>query len=194
MANQQTMAHARNVDVLDSTLQKTNIWLKEIESLLHADDKPKAYAALRAVLHALRDCMPVEEAAKFASQMPLLMRGVFFDGWKPRRKPLRMTRGRFFAAIREALRNQVALDPALAARAVIKTLENHLSAGEIAAVRRILPSEVRDFWAGVDAQGEPTGEAQGSGGRPTASWQPGWAARQAGERSGGVTDLPYWTR
>lgn len=194
MANQRATAHIRNVDVLDSTLQKTNIWLKELESLLHTDDKPKAYAALRAVLHTLRECMPVEETAKFASQMPLLMRGVFFDGWKPRKKPLRMTKGRFFGAIREALRNQVALDPALAARAVFKTLENHLSDGEIAAVRRILPAEVRQFWADVDAQGEQAGEPRETGASAAPHWQPGWAARQAGARSGGVTDLPYWTR
>src|SRR5579883_2001308 len=121
---------AKNVDVFDSSLQKTNLWLRDVESELHALDRPRAYSALRAVLHSLRDCMPVDETAKFSSQMPLLMRGIFFDGWKPRKKPLRYTKARFLSRLRDELRNEAGLDAALAARAVFRVLEKHLSAGE----------------------------------------------------------------
>ena len=137
----------KNIDVFDSSLQKTNLWLKDIEAELHVVDRPKAYSALRAVLHSLRDCMPVDETAKFSSQMPLLMRGIFFDGWKPRRKPLRYTKARFLSHLRDELRNEAGLDSALAARAVFHVLEKHLSQGEIRAIRLILPREIRQFWA-----------------------------------------------
>jgi hypothetical protein len=42
-------------EVFETTLQKTNTWLKEISDLLHWDDHHKTYHGLRAVLHALRD-------------------------------------------------------------------------------------------------------------------------------------------
>lgn len=194
MANPRAQrAPTKCVDMFESTLQKTNLWLKDLEQLVRTDDRPRAYTALRAVLHALRDCLPIDETAKFSAQMPLLMRGMFFDGWKPRQKPLRMTKARFLTAVREGLHNQAAVDPALAARAVFRLLERHLSQGELAHIRRVLPAEVRQFWTEADAQtaaGEELPE-----GRPTVPhWQPGWAARQAGARAGGVTDLPYWPR
>ncbi len=137
----------RNIDVFDSSLQKTNLWIKGVESEIHSTDRPRAYSALRAVLHALRDCMPVDETAKFSSQMPLLVRGVFFDGWKPRRKPRRYTKDRFLRAIGDALRGQPGLDGALAARAVFRVVEEHLSPGEVRAIRFILPREIRQFWS-----------------------------------------------
>ena len=52
----------------------------------------KAYAVLRSVLHALRDCLPPAEVVKFSAQMPMMVKGVFFDGWKITPKPLGLTR------------------------------------------------------------------------------------------------------
>ncbi len=190
MANQR--APTKVVDVFESTLQKTNCWLKDLESVLRTEDRPRAYAALRAVLHTLRDCMPVDETAKFSAQMPLLLRGVFYDGWKPRRKPTRLTKGGFLNAIRDCLRTQEGLDPALAARGVFAMLEKHLSAGEIGHIRRVLPTEVRQFWAQSDRQAAMPA-ASVSIPREAPEWQPGWAARQSGERAG-VGDLRYWPR
>jgi uncharacterized protein (DUF2267 family) len=51
------------VESIDATLQKTHIWLNEIMEELHWNDRYKAYAVLRATLHALRDRLSVEEAA-----------------------------------------------------------------------------------------------------------------------------------
>jgi uncharacterized protein (DUF2267 family) len=42
---------ATGLEVFDETLQKTNIWLKEIMEVLGLD-RHRAYQALRAVLHA----------------------------------------------------------------------------------------------------------------------------------------------
>ena len=141
------MAASRGtVEVFESSTQKTNLWLKDIESELHLRDRHKAYACLRSVLHCLRDCLPVDETAKFAAQMPLLICGVFYDGWKPRRKPIRFTRAALYDRIRAELRNQPGLDPALAFGAVVRTLTRHLSEGELDGVREILPREVRAAW------------------------------------------------
>ena len=44
---------------------------------------------MRATLHALRDRLTVEEAAQFAAQLPMLIRGFYYEGWNPTDKPVR---------------------------------------------------------------------------------------------------------
>ena len=59
---------ATGLDVFDKTLQTTNIWLNEITDDLGPDRK-LAYRALRAVLHAFRDRLTIDEAAHFGAQL-----------------------------------------------------------------------------------------------------------------------------
>ena len=62
------------LEVFDETVQKTNAWLKGIAEALDSD-RHRAYQALRAVLHCLRDRLTVEEAAQLGDQFPMLVRG-----------------------------------------------------------------------------------------------------------------------
>lgn len=68
--------------VFDTTIQDTNLWLKAVSTRLADCERQDAYAALRAVLHALRDRLPAQSAVNFAAQLPLLLRGVYFEGWR----------------------------------------------------------------------------------------------------------------
>ena len=54
---------ATGLDVFDTTVQKTNIWLNDLMKVLGWQDRHKAYLALRATLHALRDRLTVDEVA-----------------------------------------------------------------------------------------------------------------------------------
>jgi uncharacterized protein (DUF2267 family) len=47
-----------SVAALDKTIEKTNIWLNEVQAILAWNDRERAYHALCAVLHALRDRLP----------------------------------------------------------------------------------------------------------------------------------------
>ena len=49
---------------LETTVQKTHEWLHDIMDAIGADDAHLAYGALRAVLHALRDRLTVDEAVQ----------------------------------------------------------------------------------------------------------------------------------
>jgi uncharacterized protein (DUF2267 family) len=71
---------ATGLEVFDETLQKTSIWLKEIEQAI-GPDRHRAYHALRAVLHCLRDRLTVNEAAQLADQFPMLIRGIYYEAW-----------------------------------------------------------------------------------------------------------------
>jgi uncharacterized protein (DUF2267 family) len=54
---------------------------------LSTEDSHHAYRVLRSFLHALRDQLTVDEAAKLAAQLPIFVRGVFYEGWDPSRTP-----------------------------------------------------------------------------------------------------------
>lgn len=141
---------ATGLSVFDTTVQKTNRWLKELMELLGWDQKQRAYDALRAVLHALRDRLTVHEAAQLGAQLPMLIRGIYYEGWDPALKPER-TRHKedFLAGIERQFRGDDLVDPEQVARAVFTVLEGHISEGEIQDIEAILPAELRELWPGV---------------------------------------------
>src|SRR6267154_2558128 len=73
---------ATGLAVFDETVQKANTWLNEISQIL-GSDRRRAYQALRAVLHCLRDRLTIDEAAQLGDQLPMLVRGIYYEAWHP---------------------------------------------------------------------------------------------------------------
>jgi uncharacterized protein (DUF2267 family) len=138
-----------SLTAFESTLQTTNIWLNDVlEQLGWGEDGHRAYHALRAVLHALRDRLPVDEAAALAAQLPMLVRGFYYEGWHPHDKPLKERhKGEFLAHVAAAFRNDPGVDAEEVTRAVFQVLAKHVTGGEVEGVKRILPPELRELWA-----------------------------------------------
>lgn len=131
----------------DSTIQTTNIWLNDVLERLDWQDRSRAYHALRAVLHALREQLSVEQVAALAAQLPMLVRGFYFEGWKPHEKPFRdRNRAVFLAHVAAAFREVHDVEPAEVARAVLEVVSKHVGTGEIEAVKRSLPADIRSLW------------------------------------------------
>lgn len=135
------------VAAFDSTLHVTNAWLKELMEELRWGERADAYHALREVLHALRDRLPVNETAALAAQLPMLLRGVFYEGWHPAGKPLKLHKDAFLARLADALRGRPPAEPEEVFRAVLVVLSRHVSHGEIEAVRRALPADFGELWS-----------------------------------------------
>src|SRR5271165_6591201 len=74
--------------IIERNVETAHIWLKELSHELGAEDHQYAYRVLRAVLHALRDRLTVDVAAKLAAQLPTLIRGVYYEDWVPSRTPV----------------------------------------------------------------------------------------------------------
>jgi uncharacterized protein (DUF2267 family) len=144
-----TRKHAEGsaIDVFDSTLQKTTVWLNEIMAGVGVDDPHVAYIALRSALHALRDRLTLAEATQLGAQLPMLVRGLYYEGWSPTRNPVKWNAAGFLAHIRDGFRGIVDVEPEIVARAVFRVLAKHISSGELDDVRAILPADIRTLFA-----------------------------------------------
>jgi uncharacterized protein (DUF2267 family) len=132
------------LEVFDTTVHKTHIWLNDLMQELGWEDRYKAYMGLQTTLHALRDRLTVEEAA----QLPMLIRGLYYEGWNPTGKPQKVRHTEaFLTPIREHFRDDPRVDSEQVARAVLKVLTQHVSAGEIADIKHCFPTELRELWS-----------------------------------------------
>jgi len=127
-----------------TTVDKTNHVLNQIE---HAYGWPKerrnqSYAALRAVLHALRDRLTVDEAAQLSAQLPMLIRGIYFAGWDPSKVPVKMKKEEFLERIQREFPYEVegGLEPLV--QNVLRALKGHVSEGEWEDIRSSMPQEL----------------------------------------------------
>jgi uncharacterized protein (DUF2267 family) len=135
-------------DVFDNTNQKTQEWLNELMYELDWEDRPhKAYLALRTVLHALRDRLPVEEAIQLGAQLPMLVRGFYYEGWTLKNKPHKERhKDQFLDHVREAFPDDVTVNPQQVVRAVFRVLQRHTSPGEIDDVKHVMPKPLQELW------------------------------------------------
>jgi uncharacterized protein (DUF2267 family) len=134
--------------IIDRSVEKAHIWLKEIGEELGNDDRQYAYRALRAVLHALRDRLPVEEAAELAAQLPTLIRGIYYEDWSPARTPVAIHDvGSFLERVAAQGTMRGETEASLAVEAVARVLRRHVSEGEIDHVLTVLPDKLKPLIA-----------------------------------------------
>ncbi len=131
---------------INASVQKTYEWIIDVERELHDDNRQRAYHALRSVMHALRDRLPVEEAAHLPAELPSVLRGVYYEGWSPAHKPEKLDRRAFLERVEKESAAPGNSDPLRSTRAVFSVLRQRLADGEIADVRSILPADYQDFW------------------------------------------------
>lgn len=137
---------ATDLAVFDHTLHTTNVWLDEISAYVGPDRK-LAWKVLATVLQTLRDELQPELAAHLAAQLPLLVRGAYYEHYQPSRQPRDLAgEGPFLAAIGEKLKDSRGVAPKLAVAVVFSVLERHVSPGELAKVRNALRKEIRALW------------------------------------------------
>jgi uncharacterized protein (DUF2267 family) len=145
-----TITEASHAHLYDKATAKTRVWLKELGEELGYSNPNEAYRALRAVLHAVRDRLPVEECANFASQLPTLIMGIYYTGWTPVNKPVKIRSVEdFLYRVSEEL--PPGTDPLRVTNAVFRLLDRHISKGEMKDVRSNFPERLRALW-GAGAQ------------------------------------------
>ena len=132
---------------IDHAVQLTHIWINEVDRRVAWGNKPRAYRLLKTVLHAVRDHLQVNEAVNLGAQLPTLLRGVYYDQWRPAMTPVKeRDAASFLARIDHAFPGDPIDDTAAAVAAVLGLMSEKISAGEIADVRQSLPSALRALW------------------------------------------------
>jgi uncharacterized protein (DUF2267 family) len=138
--------------------QQATLWIKDMMAALGTTDAPRALHALRAGLQALRDRLSVHQAAQLSAQLPLIIRGMFFEGWDPSSTPMKLRhRADILALVRAryAPREDLAAEDIM--RSLFRVLDRHVAAGEVGHLMVTLPEDLvaviggRDLTDGLDA-------------------------------------------
>ncbi len=138
---------SRGLEVIDVTVQKTYEWINECRERLDWSSDRDALRLLRSTLHQIRDRVHVNEAAQFSAQLPVLIRGMFFEGWQPHLAPLPDRRAAdLINAIEHHVGDMVEYRGQQDIVTVFKLLNSRISEGEINDIRANLPEDIRAFW------------------------------------------------
>jgi len=139
-------------EALDTSTQKTQEWLHALEQrlgMLPNQDDQAVYRVLRAFLQTLRDRLSPEEAADLAAQLPMFLRGVFYEGWRPTQTPKRYDDADAFLA--EFFDRAQVVPGGVGERELVRAasavLERHVTAGQYRHVLDQLPEAVRQVVA-----------------------------------------------
>jgi uncharacterized protein (DUF2267 family) len=135
-----------HVDIIDRSVEKAHIWVNDVAEELGTEDRQHAYRVLRAFLHALRDHLSVDEAADLAAQLPIFVRGVYYEGWDPSRTP---ERARDVDSFLRRVAGEAGLagetEASFAVTAASRVLQRHVSTGEARSVLHELPEHLREL-------------------------------------------------
>ncbi len=134
------------LEVFDRTLQTTHIWLDEIIEDL-ATDRHTAWHVLGAVIRSLRDRLPPDLSAHLSAELPLLVRGIYFEGWRPGKENLKLrSLAEFLEKVSDGMSGTKPIGSVDAARSVFAVLNRHLAHGQADKIRHALPEDIRGLW------------------------------------------------
>lgn len=132
--------------VFDTTVQQTNEWLRAIESGLDCS-RQDAYSALRAVLHVLRDRLTIDMVLGLSAQLPMLLRGVYLEGWQPHLGILSFHDAASFTdAVSARLSAWSGLNSQAATQAVLSVVAARVDPDEVTKILAHLPEPLRALW------------------------------------------------
>ncbi len=135
------------LDVFDRTIEETNFILNQIEGDLGwRGQREKSYSALRAVLHAIRDRLMVDVAVNFSAQLPLLLKGIFFDGWNSSKVPIKMDREDFFQCIKNNFKYELNVGVEDMVKTVLINIFVRTDPDLADEIRSQLPREMKDIF------------------------------------------------
>ena len=146
------------IDVFERSIQKAGRWIDDLERHMGWENPHQTYEALGIVFHVLRDRIPVHQAVAFGAQLPLLLRGLYFQNWDVSVNPEKYRHAReFLAHVRAGLiehRLEFVPEDRLV-EGVAGVIAARVSEGEYASLRRSLPAEIRRFFAAPTTHHSP---------------------------------------
>ena len=115
-----------------------------------------ALQALRAGLHTLRDQLTADQIAHLSAQLPVLIRGIYYEEWVPAKTPARERHEEIFLnRVLPYFQGKARVpDPRDVPRAVYRVLHHHISEGESEKIYNSLPHDLKRYWPAQAVYGE----------------------------------------
>jgi uncharacterized protein (DUF2267 family) len=135
----------QGLETIESTTQKTHEWIARIAEGLHMQ-KRDAYKSLRAVLQTLRDRLPLDLAVHFGAQLPMLVRGLYYEGWEPTKVPIKMSREEFLTVVQSRIVADRVIDPIETVQNVLRVVASHTGNGELEKVMHSFPHDMQSLF------------------------------------------------
>jgi uncharacterized protein (DUF2267 family) len=145
-------------DSIEHAIDNAHAWLRVIGARLGYDESA-AQCALRVVLHVLRDRLPLPEAVALGAQLPLVIRGLYYEGWSPQATPARARHVEEFLGVieRGMAELHVKVDPQHAAVVVFAQLCAHVAPTHVQRVLPALPPGLRLLLGAVGSSDQARG-------------------------------------
>lgn len=137
----------RTIHVFERTMHEAHEWVNDLSGRTGWTSERDVLRLLRTVLAKIRDHLQVNEMAQFSAQLPLILRGMYFEGWQPKLTPVHERHADdFMASVDELVKDVADYRGKSDVEAVFKLLNARISRGEIEDVRACLPTELRKMW------------------------------------------------
>lgn len=137
----------RMIHVFERTTHEAHEWVNNLAGRTGWQSERDVLRLLRTVLCKIRDHLPVNEMAQFSAQLPLILRGMFFEGWQPKVTPVRERHAAdFIADLDDKVGDVIDYQGLSDIKAVFNVINDQISRGEVEDVRACLPQELRDLW------------------------------------------------
>ncbi|MFZ5955212.1 MAG: DUF2267 domain-containing protein [Nanoarchaeota archaeon] len=133
------------IHTFDSFVQKANLWIKELMNELDFDEQ-MAYHALKGILVELRNKLELDEIAELSAQLPIIIRGIYFDGWNPSSKPIKYSKSEFVSRVHAHMQNNPEIDPTEIVQKTFIFLSKKISEGEVNDIKSNLPKKIKELW------------------------------------------------
>ncbi|WP_299879113.1 DUF2267 domain-containing protein [uncultured Sulfitobacter sp.] len=138
---------AQGLEVIDHSVHLAHEWIGELADRLGYVSRRSALRLLRVVLHRIRDHLQPDELAQLSAQLPILIRGFFFEGWVPKKTPIKeRSAADFLAFVASHMGQNEEYRGRDDIKCVFDLLNGRLSRGEVEDVRASLPEQLRDMW------------------------------------------------
>ncbi|HEU5016875.1 MAG TPA: DUF2267 domain-containing protein [Pseudolabrys sp.] len=145
------MSNATALPVVAKTLQTTNLWLDDVAEFI-GPDRQTAWHALGAVLRTLRDRLPLNLSVHLGAELPILIRGLYYDQWRPSEQPTKWrSADEFLEQVTERLDRVKPVNVTQAARGVFHAIDHYVEPHQVEHVRNALPEPVRILWTAGNA-------------------------------------------
>jgi len=133
--------------------QEARKFIKEVAlELGDAENMDQADRIMTSVLHTLRDLLTPEESLHLISQLPMLLKAIYVNGWRLHTKNRVRSMDQFIECLmlknprtspQDFGNDQKAIERT---KAVFKVLRNHIAIGEVKDIISQLPPELTELW------------------------------------------------